>query len=403
MIQINKLLKSLYGYSDVRPFDDFKENYPGFNNDVSERTKEDKEKWAKDTARLAKYSVYSHIVECPLKIVSYFIKKSDFCDSIWLKIISGTERITGTLGSMLRNQIYVHKDSKGNLDDNVGLDKCTKEKLGDNSTYLLSRTNNFIQTKGKFAIAALSFFNPALSNDLEWTVANLFDSWWWRNMSTNLSLGQGFSHKLWNTALGPPCPYDHSNENHKVSWKDIKNKVKEHFLNAKEHWRKYTGGANEEVKKESLIEFCKHADKTVSSFTPIINMLSIFGDIARPIARRLDLSGFPRDTIRILSIIDRPLIWLNNIFRFHIPEKLIKEKDNNENKLFSFLGPPDILLASTILDIGDFVSIVTEDLIKEGSGNLNNLVEMGRRTAKSLEDIYKSNRRRRALEDLNSN
>ena len=397
-MQVDKLTGS-FGYSDVSPFDDYRDSYRGFNNDVGDRTIEQRIKWAEDTANLAKYSVYSYIIECPIKIISYFVKNSDFEDSIWMKLIAGTEKLTGTLGDTLRNKIYAHKDKDGKFDDNLGAEEFAKDKFGDQSTFNLSRANNFVQTKGTFIVAALSYINPVLANDLDWSVVNLLDGWWWRNMGTNLALGPGFSHNLWSKCKGL---FSKNTGEETLSWDSIKNTFFDHFNKAKKSLSKYnnTSSTDETEKKKHLLEFCEYTDKTISTFTPIINTLNIFGDIARPLARRLGLSGFSRNSIRILSVIDRPLIWANNIFRFYIPEKFTENKEEKKHNLFSFLSSSDMLLASTLLDMGDFGGTILETPIKESSGNINKLFEMGRRASKSFEDIYRAVRRRRAAEDF---
>lgn len=401
-MQIDKLNSCLYRYGETSPHDDYgasgNENFTGYFNSENKN-------WANDTADLAKKSIYSHMVELVLKIPNYFIFNSDFIDHWWAKGIFTIERLTGTLGDRFRNQIYAHRDEKGEYDDNLGAEKYAIEKFKDSSTYNLAVVNNQAQTKGKFLVAALGFINPELANDLEWAVVRSLDGWWWRNMGINLALGPGFGQNLFNKFFGSALNKD-GNENAKnqVMWESIKNKLKDNFNNAKTYWSKFksTHKDNKEERKENFLNFCKFTDKTVSSFLPVVNFLNMFGDLARPIARRLELTGLSRNLIRMLSIIDRPFVWSVNLFRFYFPEKCIQSSQNKDqkHKLFNFLSFSDLNLASTIGDIGDFALVLFEDKIKESTGSINHLVEIGRRIKDSAGDIYLSTRRRRAAIDL---
>ena len=114
------------------------------------------------------------------------------------------------------------------------------------------------------------------------------------------------------------------------------------------------------------------------------------------------MTGFSRNFIRILSIIDRPFSWVTNLFRFYLPEKYIQNKENkdNEHKSPIHLSSSDLLLGSIIGDMADFGLTIFEDKVKETSGNLNDLVEIARRVKDSASNIYFSARRKRGNEEL---
>ena len=402
-MEVNKLNSCTYRYGEVSPHDDYgstaNENFTGYFNSENKN-------WANDTADLAKKSIYSHMVELVLKIPNYFIFNSDFQDEWWAKGIFTAERLTGTLGDMFRNHIYSHIDENGEYDDNLGAEKYAEGKYKDSSSHNLGVINNQTQTKGKFLVAALGFISPELANDLEWAVVRSLDGWWWRNMGINLAFGPGFGQNLFNKFFPFLKNNSNSNENprNQATWESVKNKFKENFNNAKSYWSKFktTHQDNKGERQENFLNFCKFADKTTSSFLPVVNFLNMVGDLARPIARRLDITGLPRNFIRILSIIDRPFLWSVNLFRFYFPEKCIHSSldQDHKHRLFRFLSLSDLNLFSTVVDVGDFASILFEDKIKESTGSVNHLVEIARRIKDSASDIYISTRRRRAAIDL---
>ncbi len=410
MLPINTDTNRLYRLGEISPQDDYanpkssgkKNVFAGYLNDAPERSENDKKKWAADTDNLAKYSIRSHILEAILKIPSYFLMQSDF-DDTWIgKAVFTTERITGACGDMFRNQIYGHRDKKGNWDDNVGAEEFTIAEEDKNSPVpSLGTLNNEVQTKGKFVVAALGLVNPEIANDLEWAGVRLLDGMWWRNMGNNLAYGPNFSNKLYKTIFSR-FSGDKTNGD-QISWDYVKGKFQEHLTETKKWWGEFktTSKSNTEKRKECLINLSQHLDRTIACFTPVINWLNVFGDIARPIARRLGIGGLPRSTIRILSVIDRPITWLNNFFRFYIPEKLT-HSDKDRNKLFPFITLPDLWLTSTVADIFDFGFILGENRLKESSGSIKHLVEIGRRLKDSAQDIYFSARRRRGLEEMNN-
>lgn len=360
-----------YGYSEVAPFSDYKErDFPGFNN-PPHTTKKD---WAKDTLEKSNNSIKAYICELILKIPSYFVSQSDYSNTWWAKGIFTLERATGTIGDMFRNQIYAHKDKTTNkMDDIIGAEiSC-----GEDPNHSLAVINNQIQTKWRFLISALGLVSPVLANDLEWVGARAPDSCWWRNMGINLAYGTDFKKKLYNTLL--------KREGDKLTWDFIKSKFTDPIKNIR-------------TSQGDFLKLCQNTDKLASSFLPVVNALNIFGDISRPIARRLGITGIPRNVIRILSVIDKPFFWITNLFRFYLPEKHIqKTKEDNTHGHLSY---SDLLAASTIGDILDFGFLLFEDKIKDSSGNINHIAGILRRITSSLSDIYFSARRQRAHKDL---
>ncbi|OGI09776.1 MAG: hypothetical protein A3I68_05440 [Candidatus Melainabacteria bacterium RIFCSPLOWO2_02_FULL_35_15] len=399
------------GLGEISPPDDYskpessgkQEVFAGYLNESPARTEDTKKNWAVDTDNLAKNSIRTYILEAILKIPSYFLTHSELSDTWVAKAVFTIERITGTFGDMFRNMIYGHKDSNGNRDDNVGAEEFTRSEE-DKKSWIpsLALFNNELQTKGKFLISALGLVSPAIANDLEWVCIRLFDGMWWRNMGINIAYGPNFSNKLyktiWNKLFkGNEDENKVTKNDDTINWNFIKNRFSSHIGKLKNAWNKYK--TSKSLSCEEKLNISQHLDKTISCFTPIVNWLSVFGGITRPLARRFDIQGLPRTIIRILSVIDRPLIWLTNIFRFYIPEKLTHGPEDR-NKLFPSVTLSDLLLASTIADIFDFGLIVGENKIKESSGSLQHLVEIGRKLKASASDVYFSARRRKGLEEI---
>lgn len=383
-----------YGYSEVHPFDDYqKEQHPVFNNTTKDRSKKDIEKWALDTAILSNKSIYAHLVELCLKIPSYFVGQSELSNEWWAKTLYVAERFSGTFGDMFRNFIYGHKDNNGNLDDNIG----AEIKEGANPNHSVGKINYQAQTKGKFLVAALGFISPELANDLEWAVVRAFDGVWWRNMNIHAAFGPDFTGRLLNTVFSN----SKKSEKDTINFNQITDKIKEYFNNTINHFSSNNKSGGE---KKDPLDFYKNAYNLASSFMPIFNCLNIIGDVGRPIARRLGLEGLPRNTLRVLSVIDRPILWFTNIFGFYLPEKHIQKKqvlnDENKHKIFNGLSHSDLLLGSTIADILDFGLIAVEDTIKDSSGSINHIIEIARKVKDSASDIYFSARRKRAAEEL---
>ena len=418
MEKISTTKNSLYGYGEIAPFDDYskpessgkEETFAGYFN--KGRSEEDKKKWAQDTNEDAEWSIRWHLLETILKIPTYFLTHSDFDDTWVAKACFTVERMTGACGDMFRNKIYGHKDKNGNRDDNVGAEEFTKSEEDNNSKLpSLAIINNQLQTKGRFLVAALGLVNLDIANDLDWAVINLFDSMWWRNMGNNLAFGPNFSHKLYKSIAGKFFGTEDGssedktkNNKNEISWNYIKNKFQEHKTEFSKSWNEFrrTSKLDAEKRNECLVKVSQSTDKIVSCFTPIINWLNVFGDIARPIARRLDIQGLPRTIIRSLSVIDKPLEWCRDIFRFYVAEKSIRgEKDRN--KLFPSVTLADLIPAYTFVDMLDFGFIVGENRLKESSGNLQHLIEIGRRLKDSAQDIYFSARRRRPFEENYTN
>ena len=395
-----------YGYSEVSPFDDLRnlsgKDFNGFGNKTKTRNTDDILKWAKDTDKLATRSIYSYLAELPLKIVSYFVSHSDFKDTAWSKVFASCEDITGTLGDMFRNQIYSHKDSKGGYDDNIGAEAYARALNTKETNHTLGAINNLLQTKGKFLVAALSLINPTLSNDLEWAVVRATNGCWWRNMSSNIAFGPGFETRLCNQLFGFLWGKSNKQDTEKITFNSIFKQIKGHIHNACA-WRnksKNTSSGSIEELNISRLNFYKYADKTVSSFIPVVNWFNITGNILRPIFRRLKVEGFSRNCVRLLSVIDRPFFWATNFFRYYLPEKLTQTSGSKEHGITDVMDSPKLLLTSMIGDAVDFGTLIFEDSIKESSGMINHLVEVTRRVTQSASDIYFSARRKQAARDL---
>lgn len=389
-------------YSEVRPYDDHSSEFNGLNNSIEKRSNEDRKKWADDTAEQARLSFYFYCIEAPLKFVTHFVENSEFGDKWVVNLAYSGERLFGMLGDVYRNLIYGHKDRNGNWDDNLGLEKFERQKLGTDSKFSIGNVNYLSQTGGKLSLVLLGLFNAEWANDIEWAVVNNLDSWWWRGMGTHLAFGADFSTKVFNTTV--KSLFQYVDDKDKITWDSVKKTFNKHITNVQTSFSEYRGlnSSGKIQKAEKRIELSQNIDRTVSAFAPLFNFLSITGSILRPIARRLELEGFARNLPRLLSVIDKPLVWCNNIFRFYIPEKIkeLNDKNRDKNKLFNFLHAPDMLLASTLGSIADFGSIIFEDSIKESSGNIKHLVDISRELTKSFEQGYFSLRRMNARKDI---
>ena len=394
------------GYSEVRPRDDYRGEFSGFRNRTNSRGKQEINKWANDTYNLATKSFYLYFFSAPLKFLRHFVESSDYSDSFAANAVYASERLFGMLGDVHRNFIYGHKDSEGNRDDNLGAQDHEIEKHGHDSTLSIGRMNYYSQTGGKLLLLGVGLFNSEIANDIEWAVVNTLDRWWWRGMGSNLAFGSDFGKRAWDSFTGQAIVDENGNTENPVSWKFLKGKFTEHLRNTRKALRNFTNTdkSNKRRRKEYLLDFCEHADRTVSCFSPIVNGITVAGSILRPIARRLELGGWSRDLIRTASVIDKPLIWLNNIFRFYIPERFIsgrKDPLQSKNNLFNFFKIPDILLLSTGGSIVDFFSqSFFENVVKEKSGSIKHMLDLTGDFTKNLEEMYLSLRRTYAKRDI---
>ena len=378
-------VRPMYGYSEVDPYNDCKDDgIACFGNIVNGRTEKDVKKWAEDTFDNANKSIISYLIELPLSIASYFVSHSNYSDSFWLKTITALSRFSGALGGTFRNLNYAHRDRNGKRDDNLKAQLEVEGTKEEDSTFTLPVINNHLQTKARFITSALSLIKPELANDLDWALVHGLDSWWWRDLSMDIAYEPGFRKKLTNKILG---------KDSEVSWEMVRDKIERNFRNCRDSWQKYW--QDNSNREGNLIEACQHTDKTISSAIPVVNVLNIIGDLSRPIARRFGIEGIPRKIIRILSVIDKPFSWVINIFRFYIPEKIIKQKNPNLKK--NIFDSPHLLPISIVGEVTDFGFILFEDKIKELSKALQHSIAILRRATGSLLDIYFSARRRRAL------
>ncbi len=406
MTTVSPISAPLYGYGEVAPFDDLKElhekGFDGYANKTEKRTDTEIIKWAKDTDKLATKSILSHLIELPLKIGSYFVSHSDFKHTAWDKAFSALEDIAGTFGDMFRNQIYAHTNSAGEYDDNLGAELRAGGLSSNAINHTLGGINNLVQTKGKFLTAALSIISPTLANDLEWAVVRAMDSCWWRSMSSSIAFGPGLERRLFNQLFGGLLGIKGDPAAEKITFGSVINKFKEHVRNANHWWEKYkhTPSENTEESVANRLSFYKNADKVVSSFIPVINWLNIAGDVLRPVLRRLNVEGLPRNVTRLLSGIDKPFFWVINFFRYYLPEKLTQNAEAKRHEITDIMDSPNLLLAGTIGEMVDFGTLLFEDSIKESSGMINHLIEITRRVSQSALDIYFSARRKQAARDL---
>ena len=122
--------------------------------------------------------------------------------------------------------------------------------------------------------------------------------------------------------------------------------------------------------------------------------------ILRPIFRRLNIEGVPRNIVRLLSAVDRPFFWFTNFFRYYLPEKLTQNTESKQHGITDVMDSPHLLLASIAGDVIDFGTLMFEDSIKESSGMINHLIQVTRRVSQSASDIYFSARRKQAARDL---
>lgn len=367
-----------YRLSEANPFEKPKNAQKPDEDFVSQADK----KWALDTHKKANDSLYAHLIEFPLKIVSYFVLHSDFKSNIWTKLVSAAEDLSGFFGDRARNQIYSHKNEKGEYDDVLGEQNFTS---GNKSDFTLGNINNFIQTKAELLLTPLSLINPELANDIQWAVVKNIDGCWWRNMSVERAFGANFWSDLFKSGGSGLAV--------------IKDKFIENFSNLKKSFSNYRNGPKD---KDLTLDLCNKADKAVCTFMPIVQCLNTFGDLARPLARRFEIEGFTRNAVRFLSMIDRPFAWATNYLRFYKPEKTLKNERHPDDKVLpdSFPNEPgdksDFLKFSIFGDMFDFATVIFEDKIKESSGMMNHLIEIIRRVTCSASDIYFSTRRKGA-------
>lgn len=390
------------GYSEVKPFDDYKDRFSGFSNKTPFRDEKDIKKWANDTSDYARKGFYFYCLETPLKLVRHFVDGSDYKGTMVANLVYSGERLFGMLGDVCRNLIYGHRDSKGNLDDNLGAQDHGKNESG-KGNISIGKINYHSQTGGKLLLVGLGLYDSELANDIEWSVVNNLDKWWWTSMGTDIAFGPDFFNKCLNSLQGIFKSKTNEDSSEIPLKQYVADTFKGHIENTKNSWSKFSNSSNKEEKDKNLLSFCENADKTVSSFAPIVNTLSVLANVTRPFARRLELSGFSRDIIRVLSVVSKPYSCLTNIFRFYIPEKFTRKNDNpldNKHKMFGFLDSADMLLASTIGNTTDFVSVVFESAVKESSGNIRHLLEVSRTLSKSFEEGYFCLRRMYPVHDM---
>ncbi len=346
------------------------------------QTDEEKRKWADDTKALAVKSKICYLIELPLKIASYFITNSEDSDTWLSKGFFVAERLTGTMAGMFRNMIYSHKDSKGNMDDNVGAENwgSKDENFGDKKTAWLSNLNNALQTKFRFAIPVLGLFNTDLANDIDNAFFRMVDSSWWRKMALNSGFYPGIVQDLltkWKNQFT-------GGEEHTPTWQFVKEQFNRHLESAKK--------ANQDLKEikpekrnAALLTWCNYMDQVTSIIMPFISLPSnILGDTLRPILRRLDLQGPLRKVIRTLSVADRSLVGINYWFRHYLPETVSEARQGITN-LFK---PSNLYLASLVGDVLDLPLTMFEDKVNESPPLIQHSIEIMRIVKDNLFDMF---------------
>lgn len=360
--------------------------FQGYNN--KNRPKEEITKWAEDTKKLARNSIIAHLFEVPLKLFSHFYKPHEGEEhDLKCKIVFFLERFVDSLGGRFRNQIYAHKDSNKNLDDNLGAENFAKEKFGDNTSYNIALANNHFQTTGRFLVPVLGFISPTLANDLDWFIGGTLDAIRWKRAASNSAFYPGFFQDFFNGLTF------RENVDLKKVCGFAFNQFKNHCLSAKQSWNEYfnSKGMKHEKKNEALVSFHKNMDQITSIFLALSQWPNMIGDVLRPIARRLEWTGVSRNLIRTLSVIDRPFIWLNYLFRFYFPERITENNETQTNKLKNSHLMPLAMLGDAV----NFTSTLFEDRVKEGPFWLKHSLKLAEILKNSLFKIFFSARRNR--------
>lgn len=355
--------------------------FEGYNN--QNRPKHEIKNWAEDTRKLARKSILAHIFEIPLKLFAHFYNPHEGEEhNLKCKIAFFIERFIDSLGGRFRNQIYSHKDPNKDpnfdpnqgLDDNLGADLFAKRKFGDNTSYNIAVANNYFQTTGRFLVPVLGFISPTLANDLDWFIGGALDSIRWKRAASNSAFYPGFFQDFFNGIL-----FREKADLKKVCSFAL-NQIKSHYISAKNAWQN-------KDKNEGLINFHKSMDQITSTFLALSQWPNMIGDLLRPLARRLEWTGLSRNLIRTLSVIDRPFIWLNYLFRFYYPEKIAQSQQ---------AGLLPLAIAG---DAINFASTIFEDRVKEGSSWIKHLLKTIEILKSSLFKIFFSGRRERIAKE----
>ena len=372
--------------SESAPNDDYASiGFTGLGN--KNQSKEDKEKWATDTKNLAKTSKLFYLLELPLKIISYFTFNSEEGDTATSKGLFIAERLTSTTAGMFRNRIYSHKNSKGELDDNVGAEiwASKEEHFGDKKTAWLSKLNNALQTKYRFAVPLLGLFNTDLANDIDNAFFRMIDSSWWRKMALNSGFYPGIVQDLltkWGNCFT-------GKGKHPPTWDFVKNQFSKHLDNAKKSKEEFNTAKPDE-RTGALLKWCNHMDQVTAILLPFISFPSnLFGDTIRPILRRLDLTGPSRTIVRTLSVADRSLVGINYWFRHYLPETIAEHKQG----ITSIFKPSNLYLASLVGDVLDLPLTLFENKINESPPLIQHFVELMRMIKDSAFDMFWSAKR----------
>ncbi len=368
--------------SESAPNDDYESiNFAGLGN--KNQSEEDKRNWANDTKKLAIKSKAFYLLELPLKIASYFISNSQGEENWITKGFFLAERLSGTVAGMFRNMIYSHKDSKGNLDDNVGAENWASkdENFGDKKTAWLSNFNNSLQTKCRFAVPLLGLISPDLANDIDNAFFRMVDSSWWRKMAFNSGFYPGIVQDLltkWSAT------FTGGNKEHPPALQFVKEQFNRHLESAR-NANKNLKEIKPEERNTALLKWCNYMDQVTSVIMPFISLPSnLVGDTMRPILRRLDLHGPLRTIIRTLSVADRSLVGINYWFRHYLPETISEAKQGITN----VFKPSNLYLASLVGDVLDLPLTIFEDKINESPSLIQHSIEIMRIIKDNAFDMF---------------
>lgn len=368
---------------EVCTVDDYEtKGFKAYNNLT--RSLENSNKWREETRSLAKKSLMFYGFEFVFKLLSYLFKQvNNEENKLSTRIFFGIERLLGTTAGMFRNMIY------GRDDDNVGAEKEAEKQFGDRGTAKLSILNNFLQTKARFLVPIIGFFNPSLANDIDCGVITPIDSMWWRNMSLNTGFYPGIAQDTFMKFKSWITGNRQSSQNTNLpNWGYFIKHTKELWETAM-RCKKVASWKTDDKNRFQLLYY-RCMDRFTSVIMPFICLPSnIFGDTFRPIARRLGLEGLPRNITRVLSVADRSILGINYWFRFFKTEQLLEEQNN----IPLTYRASNFYLASLVGDILDLPLTIFEDKVKESNKLIQHSVEILRMIKDSAFNAFWAARR----------
>lgn len=367
--------------------------------------------WANETKALAERSIITHAAGIPLKIASHFATKIGNEKGLTAKVLFALERLISGIAISHRNRIYSHKilkDGKEVYDDNLGAEEfaASEDTFGDTNSYRLGQVNNFLQVFIKpTLIPLLGLLSPKLANDIDWAILTPIDSAWWRNMSLNSGFYTGFMTDMVKKFISIFSNSRQDLPSLKFMW----NKFNEHLKKSKEIKNSNQNPKDKKDANEKTLMWSKHMDQATALLLPFISFPSNFiGNTFRPIARRLELTGFLRNATRILSVADRSILGINYWFRFYKPEVVAEQEMNNSpNKTFNEINTSlsnihysKFYLFSLVGDILDLPFTIFEDRIKASPLIIEHSIDILRILKDSAFNIFWSGRRIRSANQV---